>query len=87
MLPHPIPEPLLKKQIPALRNPRYYAIFCAGRERCLQQALAGDDISQVPLYSHNTTYQSLFRKGWASVNAQDIRLAQAKTEGRHANAT
>ncbi|CAM3719578.1 MULTISPECIES: hypothetical protein [Xenorhabdus] len=77
MLPPPIPELLLQKQIPALRNPRYYSIYQSGRERCLQQALAGNAISQVPLYSHNATYQSLFSQGWASVNAQDIRLAKA----------
>ncbi|CDL79743.1 hypothetical protein [Xenorhabdus cabanillasii] len=85
MLPHPIPEPLLQKQIPELRNPRYYSIYQSGRERCLQQALAGNDIKVVPLYSHNATYQSLFRKGWLSVNAQDIRLAKAEVcHARHA---
>ncbi|MDC9620121.1 hypothetical protein PSI22_00385 [Xenorhabdus sp. XENO-7] len=81
MLPHSIPEALLQKHIPELRNPRYYGIYHSGRERCLQQALAGNDIRPVPLYSHNATYQSLFSKGWLSVNTQDIRLAKA--EGRH----
>lgn len=71
-----VPHALLLRQIPALKNPRYFSIYQSGRERCLAEALAGNDISQVPLYSHSNTYQSLFSRGWRSVNEQDIRLAK-----------
>ncbi len=76
MLPPAIAEPMLLKQNPALRNPRYYDAYRTGRERCLALALGGGDIKSVSLYSHNQTYQSFYRQGWLSVNAQDIRLAE-----------
>ena len=83
--PQAVSDALLCRQIPALKNPRYLAIYKSGRERCLAQALAGGDIRQVPLYSHNQTYQSLFSSGWTSVNAQDIRLASVgASHVRHA---
>lgn len=66
-----------------LRNPRYRRIYNEGRERCLSRALAGDAIDVVPLYSHDATYQSLYRQGWQSVTVQDIRLA--KTNGMTAD--
>lgn len=72
-----VPDAMLLRQRPALKNPRYFSVYQSGRERCLAEALVGNDISQVPLYSHNKTYQSLFSQGWRSVNAQDIRLANA----------
>lgn len=80
MLPPAIADSLLLKLNPALRNPRYYQTYVAGRERCLALALAGEDISTVPLYSHNPTYQAFFRQGWLSVNAQDVRLAKVKVQ-------
>ncbi|AXG42216.1 MULTISPECIES: hypothetical protein [Photorhabdus] len=80
MLPPPISDHLLKRQIAELRNPRYLSIYEAGRERCLQQALAGNDISDIPIYSYNATYQSLFCRGWQSVSAQDIRLLRAERD-------
>ncbi|KMW74971.1 hypothetical protein TI10_04330 [Photorhabdus luminescens subsp. luminescens] len=82
MLPPPISDNLLKRQIAELRNPRYLSIYEAGRERCLQQALAGKDISDMPIYSYNATYQSLFCRGWQSVSAQDIRLLRAERNRR-----
>ncbi|PYZ58648.1 hypothetical protein [Providencia rettgeri] len=78
MLPLAIADTLLLKLNPALRNPRYYQTYQAGREQCLARGLAGDDITAVPLYSHNQTYQSFFRQGWLSVTAQDIRLAKVE---------
>lgn len=78
MLPPAIADTLLLKLNPALRNPRYYRTYQTGREQCLARALAGDDITDVPLYSHNQTYQSFFRQGWLSVSAQDVRLAKVE---------
>ncbi|ELX2304360.1 hypothetical protein ACXJK9_000539 [Yersinia enterocolitica] len=68
--------------ISALRNPRYRRTYNEAREKCLSHALAGGDITVVPLYSHNATYQSFYRQGWQSVTEQDIRLA--KTVGMSA---
>lgn len=78
MFPPAIADTVLLKLNPALRNPRYYETYQAGRQQCLALALAGGDIKDVPLYSHNQTYQSFFRQGWRSVNAQDIRLARVE---------
>lgn len=78
MLPPAIADTLLLKLNPALRNPRYYQTYQRGREQCLARALAGEDTRDVPLYSHNQTYQLFFRQGWLSVSAQDIRLAKVE---------
>ncbi|MEQ5119515.1 hypothetical protein [Morganella morganii] len=72
-----VPDAMLLRQMPILKNPRYFSIYQSGRDRCLSLALSGEGISLVPLYSHNKTYQFLFSQGWRSVNAQDIRLASA----------
>lgn len=61
--------------IPELRNPRYRSIYDAGRQRRLQAELAGQP-TELPLFSNNPTYQSLFSKGWQSVTDQDLRLAK-----------
>ncbi|WP_392434929.1 hypothetical protein ACF3VQ_09310 [Yersinia sp. HM-2024] len=73
---------LLQKLIPELRNPRYRRTYLEARDCCLCRALAGEAIDEVPLYSHNATYQSFYRQGWQSVTEQDIRLA--KTVGMSA---
>lgn len=78
MLPPAIADTLLLKLNPALRNPRYYQTYQAGRKQCLARALAGGDTRDVPLYSHNQTYQLFFRQGWLSVSEQDIRLAKVE---------
>lgn len=72
-----IPEALLLKQIPALRNPRYRRIYFEARDQCLRSALSGKSIDEVPLHSHNATHQSLWSQGWRSITPQDIRLANA----------
>lgn len=61
--------------IPELRNPRYREFYDTGRRRRLAAELAGQT-PDLPLFSRNPTYQSLFSKGWHSVSAQDVRLAK-----------
>jgi len=61
--------------IPELRNPRYLAIFKAGRQAHFKADRDGLGDS-VPLYSHNATYQALFNRGWASVT--EVHLLQAR---------
>lgn len=74
MIPRAIPERLLLKSQPALRHPRYRQAYEAGRDARLNRELAGLDTSTVPLFSHHGTYQAVFKQGWHSVSAQDIRL-------------
>ncbi|QBH96800.1 hypothetical protein EKN56_10510 [Limnobaculum zhutongyuii] len=76
MIPRAIPERLLLKSQPALRHPRYRQVYEAGREARLSRELSGLDASTVPLFSHHGTYQAVFKQGWHSINAQDIRLCR-----------
>lgn len=67
--------------IPELRNPRYLATFRAGRKaRVLADigGLAGPE--DVPVYSLNATYQSLFKKGWHSLSTIDLMRIRYKRE-------
>lgn len=80
MLPPPISDHLLKRQIAELRNPRYLSIYEAGRERFFFKQKTAYEISDIPIYSYNATYQSLFCRGWQSVSAQDIRLLRAERD-------
>ena len=73
-MPDAIPEWILKRAIPELRNPRYARAYRDGYDKRLSAELAGHPSDRVPLYSHNTTYQSLFARGWLSVDAHTIRL-------------
>lgn len=73
---------LTKRAYPELRNRRYESIYDEARAKRFALALAGNDCQAVPLYSHNTTYQSVFSKGWCSVTEQDIRLAAATKKYR-----
>ena len=70
--------------IPELKNPRYFAIFKAGRQARFRADRDGLG-DAVPLYSHNATYQALFTKGWGSVT--EVHLLQARyrrhQEGAH----
>lgn len=77
MLPVVVSDEVLKKVIPETRNPRYRAAYLEGRKNALSSALQGTSLGDIPLYSHNATYQSLYKKGWMSVSEQDIRLANA----------
>lgn len=66
----------LKRSIPELKNPRYAGIFDDGRAVRLEYASQGLPTGKVPLHSYHAIYQSLFEKGWHSVTACDIRMAQ-----------
>ncbi|MDD9308406.1 hypothetical protein V6S06_14100 [Aeromonas hydrophila] len=69
--------------IPELKNPRYLACFKDGRSAHLKAWLAdpltsNTDPQAIPLYSHHTTRQSLFAKGWQSVTELDRLRARAR---------
>lgn len=68
------------KMYPILRNPRFLAVFEFARESAMSRALHGEGCRNVPLYSHDATYQSVFTRGWRSVSAQDVRLQRALNE-------
>ena len=78
LIPDAIPSAHLRRAIPELRNPRYARIYEDGRERRMIEEELGAGCRDVPLYSHNATYQSIFAKGWHSVTAQDVRLSRCK---------
>lgn len=65
------------KMYPILRNKRFLELFEFARECAMNRAISGDDYKIVPLYSHDSTYQSVFTKGWSGISAQDIRLQKA----------
>lgn len=71
------------KIYPILRNQRFLELFEFARECAMNRAINGDDYKKVPLYSHDSTYQSVFTKGWRSITAQDIRLQKALSEHKH----
>ncbi len=66
-------------------NPVYRQCFTDGRQRRIAAERAGDVPSDVPLYSHNTTRQGYFTRGWHSVSAMDLIRAEvdARLEPRH----
>lgn len=65
--------------IPELKNPRYLACFKDGRNAHLKASLTGADLQAIPLYSHHSTRQSLFAKGWLSVTELDRLRARARS--------
>ena len=75
------------KIYPILRNKRFLELFEFARESAMNRAMSGDDYSIVPLYSHDATYQSVFTKGWRSVNAHDVRLQKALRNRRNEKTT
>ncbi|WP_140918346.1 hypothetical protein [Limnobaculum xujianqingii] len=64
------------KRMPELKNPRYLRIFEDAREAHIALVVAGQPTDKVPLFSRYATYQTVYRKGWASVTEFDIRLAR-----------
>lgn len=68
------------KIYPVLRSQRFLEIFEFARECAMNRAINGDNYKIVPLYSHDTTCQSVFTKDWRSISAQDIRLQKALKE-------
>ena len=65
--------------IPELRNTRYLETFRAGQQARVDAFTTGKT-DELPLYSHNQTYQSLFRKGWESLTHVDLLRVKAKRE-------
>lgn len=54
----------LIRSYPELRNPRYMSFFKLGRDKRRELGTGAD----IPLFSYNATWQSIFTKGWRSVD-------------------
>ncbi|MBV7262580.1 hypothetical protein KCG43_11290 [Photobacterium sp. WH24] len=65
-------------QYPELKNKRWKSIFMEGRATRIKAELAQAMPSQLPLFSHDATYQSLFEKGWRSVTPVDVEYQRQK---------
>jgi hypothetical protein len=61
------------RMYPALRNRRLLEIFKHARAKRIELGKS----AEMPLFSHNATYQSIFSKGWKSITpGEEIRDMQ-----------
>ncbi len=72
-------------------NRRQLERYQAGRDQRLKAETerADDCISALPcpLYSHDATWQSQFRRGWNSVDAVDIQTERLKQRAQNSAST
>lgn len=59
-----------------ISNPVYRECFLYGRQRRIAAERDGTVPADVPLYSHDTTRQGYFARGWHSVSAIDLIRAE-----------